>query len=96
LPVAAATGRPRQYCRQACRQRDYEARQRSSEAGLSEAQLIVTRQELDDLYDQLYVLECAIDDVDRDLAGNPTKQDLQDAVTWLLQAARPLSTNRLT
>jgi hypothetical protein len=90
LPKPAATGRPRQYCRQACRQRDYEARQRSSEAGLSEAELIVTRQELDELHDLLYVLECAVDDVDRDLQGSPTKQDLTEAVAWLLQAAKPL------
>jgi hypothetical protein len=99
LPIAATTGRPRQYCRQACRQRDYEARQRSSEAGLSEAELIVARQELDDLYDQLYVLECAVTDVDRDLAAanaSPTKQDLTDAVQWLLQAARPLANRRLS
>ena len=50
----------------------------------------MTRQELESLYDQLYVLEAAIEDVERDLAGSPSKQDYADAVTWLLQAARPL------
>lgn len=96
LPEAANTGRPRRYCRQACRQREYEARLRSAEAGLSEAELVVTRHELDELYDLLYVLECAVEDVDRDLARSRTRQDLADAVEWLLQAARPLVGRRLS
>lgn len=95
LPPAASTGRPRAFCRQACRQRDYESRQRSAEAGLSETELVVARAQLDDLYDRLYVLECAVDDVQRDLAGSPTKQDALDAVAWLLEAARPLIDHRL-
>jgi hypothetical protein len=92
LPPPAATGRPRQYCRATCRQRDFEARQRSAEAGLAESELVVTRQQLDELLDQLYVLEAAVEDVERDLRGTPTKQDYADAVQWLLQAARPLLT----
>ena len=73
-----------------CRQRDFEARQRSAEVGLTETELVVTRSELESLYDQLYVLEAAVEDVERDLAGSPSKQDYADAVAWLLQAARPL------
>jgi hypothetical protein len=98
LPPPAPTGRPRKYCRAVCRQRDFEARQRTAEVGLTETELVVTRRELEELYDQLYVLEAAVEDVDRDLAGPaPTKQDYADAVAWLLQAARPLSgiTSRL-
>jgi len=90
LPPPAATGRPRRYCRAVCRQRDFEARQRAAEVGLTESELVVTRAELDTLHDQLYVLEAAIEDVERDLTGTPTKQDYADAVAWLLQAARPL------
>ena len=90
LPPPAATGRPRRYCRATCRQRDFEARQRSAEAGLAESELVVTRRQLDELLDQLYVLEAAVEDVDRDLRGSPSKQDYADAVAWLLQAARPL------
>ena len=91
LPPPAATGRPRRYCRAVCRQRDFEARQRSAEVGLTESELVVTRSELESLYDQLYVLEAAVEDVERDLAGpSPSKQDYADAVAWLLQAARPL------
>jgi hypothetical protein len=86
----AGAGRPRRYCSQACRQRDYIARLRSQEAGLSEAELVITRQELDELHDKLYVLSAAIEDVERDLRVSSTKQDYTEALDWLLDAARPL------
>jgi hypothetical protein len=57
---------------------------------LSEGELVMTRAELDTLRDQLYVLEAAVEDVERDLAGAPTKQDLHDGVAWIIEAARPL------
>lgn len=66
------------------------ARQRSTEVGLSETELIVTRQALDDLRDRLYVLEAAVDDVQRDLGEAETERDVRDALEWLLEAARPL------
>ena len=67
------------------------AGRRRDELGLSEEELIVTRQALDDLRDRIYVLEAAIEDVERDLAAEePTEQELRDAVQWLLDAARPL------
>ena len=91
LPPPAPTGRPRKYCRAFCRQRDFEARQRTAEVGLTETELVVARQALEELHDQLYVLEADIEDVERDLAGSPSKQDYVDAVAWLLQAARPLT-----
>jgi hypothetical protein len=90
LPDPAATGRPRTYCRSTCRQRDYEARRRAGELGLSEGELVMTRTELESLQDQLYILESAVQDVERDLAGSPTKKDYEDAIAWLLDAARPL------
>src|SRR5689334_2862906 len=69
LPPAARTGRRRLYCRQACRQWDWVARQRARELELSETDLVVARSELDALRDDLYVLACAVDDVRRDLAA---------------------------
>jgi len=71
------------------------ARQRSTEVGLSEAELIVTRAALDDLRDRLYVLEAAVDDVDRDLAEADGEDDVRAALDWLLAAARPLLDPRL-
>ena len=68
------------------------ARQRARELQLSENELVVAREELDALHDELYVLACAVEDVERDLdgAGRPTASELRDAVEWLLAAARPL------
>ncbi|MEY2433424.1 MAG: hypothetical protein QOC92_3149 [Acidimicrobiaceae bacterium] len=50
----------------------------------------MTRDELDALRDRLYVLEAAIEDVERDLEGSPTKQEYAEALDWLLDACRPL------
>jgi hypothetical protein len=83
-------GRPRQYCRQSCRQADYVARQRSAEVGLSEHELIVAREALDGLRDRIYELEAAIEDVERDLEHAESEAEVRDALAWLLQAARPL------
>jgi hypothetical protein len=64
-------------------------RQRRVELGLSESELVIARQALDELRDRLFVLEAAIEDVDRDLEGELTEQDLREAIDWLLVAARP-------
>lgn len=83
-------GRPREYCRQSCRQRDYEARRRADERGLDEGEIIVTRARLDRLQDRLWVLACAITDVEGDLARSAEAEDYQAAVAWLLEAAKPV------
>jgi hypothetical protein len=90
IPPGTGSGRPRLYCRRSCRQRDYEARQRATELGLSEAEVVVARTELDALTDQLYVLEAAIEDVEGDLARSAEPEDYQAALAWVFEAARPL------
>lgn len=94
---AQRTGRPRQYCSQACRQWHWVGRQRATELRLSEDELIVAKAELDALHDELYVLACAVDDADRDLAaaGRPTERELREMIDWLLEAARPLRDREL-
>jgi hypothetical protein len=91
-------GRPRQFCSQACRQWDWVGRQRARELQLNEDELIVTKAELDRLHDELYVLACAVDDVDRDLvsAGKAaTPKAVAEMLTWLLEAARPIRDREL-
>src|SRR3954470_11642453 len=66
--AAQRMGRPRQFCSQACRQWDWVGRQRAHELQLNEDELIVAKAALDSLHDDLYVLACAVDDVERDLA----------------------------
>ena len=90
MDVRPGPGRPRQFCKASCRQADYVARQRRLEAGLSEAELIVTRTALEDLRDRIYVLEAAIEDVERDRAAADGPEELAEALEWLLEAARPV------
>ena len=90
LPERTGPGRPRRFCRQACRQAAYVAGQRRAELGLSETELIITRNALEELRDKVYVLEAAIEDVERDLGEAPTEREVRDALDWLLSAARPL------
>jgi hypothetical protein len=88
--AASAVGRLPTYCKRSCRQRAFEARRRSAELGLGESELVITRDELHRLQDQLWILECAIQDVERDLAASATLRDHREAMAWLLEAARPL------
>ena len=68
---------------------DWVARQRANELALSEDELVIARKELDTLRDQVYVLRCAIADVEADLdpSVDPTTRDFKAALKWLLQAA---------
>ena len=93
LPARAGRGRPREFCSQRCRQWDWVARQRAHELQLTEGELVVTREALDDLQDRLFVLACAVQDVDRDLGRlrRPSTADLREALDWLLEAARPVA-----
>lgn len=68
------------------------SRQRAAELKLSDDELIIARAELDALHDELYVLACAVEDAERDLAASSrrTIRDLSETLEWLLSAARPL------
>jgi hypothetical protein len=97
LPVQRM-GRPRVFCSQACRQWDWVGRQRARELQLNEHELIVTKAELDQLHDEMYVLACAVDDVERDLkavAKSPSTNEVKEMLAWLLEAARPIRDREL-
>ena len=93
----SGAGRPRRFCSQSCLQWDWVARQRANELALSEDELVIARKELDALRDQVYVLRCAIADVEADLdpSVDPTTRDFKAALKWLLQAAKPLAQDQL-
>lgn len=97
LKSQPGAGRPRRFCCQSCRQWDWVARQRAGELNLSENELVITRTELDALRDQIFVLKCAIADVEGDLDPkiDPTTRDYKAALKWLLEAARPLVTESI-
>lgn len=84
--VKAGPGRPRVYCKASCKQRDYEARHRAQELGLSENELVVTREELETTRDRVFVLASTLEDVQRDLTNGDT--DEHRAFQMLLDAAR--------
>ncbi len=84
-------GRPRQYCRQGCRQQAFLARKLAAAHGLGDDDLIVSRATLEDLQSRLYCLQAAIEDVDRDLAASDGPDDVAEALSWLLENARPVA-----
>jgi len=60
---------------------------------------VIARSELDALHDDLYVLACAVDDADRDLAAAGSRasaRELREIVDWILDAARPLRDRELS
>lgn len=95
LAARQGPGRPRAFCSQRCRQWDWVSRQRARELALSEGELVMARSELDALYDDLYVLQCAVVDTRRDLEHQLTATEALDALRWLLEAAEPLAGRRL-
>jgi hypothetical protein len=64
---------------------------RAAGAGLAENERVVTIGGLDALRDRLYVLETAIEDIERDLAdGDAGLAVYREALECVLAAARPL------
>jgi len=83
----AGPRRPRLYCRRSCRQRDYEARRRAGELGLGEDELIMSRQELNELRDRLFELAETVKDVEHDLTDDAA-DDERRLLNILLYAAK--------
>jgi hypothetical protein len=57
---------------------------------LSETEIVLTRANINTLNDQIYVLECAISDVEKDLADEDGPESVRRCLEWILEAARPL------
>ena len=57
---------------------------------MAESDLIVARQAMEGLDDLLFVLGCAIADVEGDLVLDGSPDQLQRSLDWLLESARPL------
>lgn len=91
MPTRAATGRPRRYCRPGCRQAAHVARRFAEAHGLGDDDVIIGRQQLEELQGALYCLQAAIEDVDADLTGSPSPAEVRSALTWLLENARPVA-----
>lgn len=74
------------------------SRQRAAELELNENELVIARDELDTLHDELYVLACAVGDAEADLeaaGARPTQRELMSIITSLVTAAKPLQAREI-
>ena len=85
--VQRGSGRPRRFCRRSHRQRHYEARRLATAQGLKPDEVLIGRDQFDDLRDRLYVLEAAIEDADHDLGETPGLREYTEAFQGLYEAA---------
>jgi hypothetical protein len=67
------------------------ARRFAAAHGLGDDDVIVSRDNLEELQGRLYVLQAALEDVDRDLARSSEPSDVTEALAWLLENARPVA-----
>ena len=88
-------GRPRQFCRPACRQAAYRARQLAGGHGLADGEVVVQQSALDELGDAQYVLATALEDVAVDLEDARSRADVEAALADLVAACGPLADLRL-
>lgn len=96
LPGRDGPGRRKEFCSQRCRQWDWVSRQRATELELSENELVMTREELDALKDQIYVLHCALADARNDLSKpRHTKDSIREILDWVMEAAEPVASASL-
>jgi hypothetical protein len=91
----SATGRPRSYCRDAHRQRAYEARRLGWRIGLGPGEAVVSQRALTDLGDRITILEAALEDVREDLSLEPGPAAYENAFRHLYEAAEGLRGQRL-
>jgi len=93
-PIAsrAGPGRPKQFCRPACRQAAYRARGLASGHGLADGEVIVREDVLEALGDAQYALSAALEDVELDLAEATGPEDVRAALDHLVAACGQLAT----
>lgn len=87
---AGATGRRRQYCGQACRQRAYERRIAVQRGGLPKDAVVLSAGEIAALQDRLFQLRCAAEDVGTAADDGATPAELRGMVDELAKHARDL------
>jgi hypothetical protein len=68
----------------------YESRRRSAELGLGEDELVMTRRQLDDLTDGLYVLAESIADARRQAPQVDTFDEVRELLDLVIEAAEPV------
>lgn len=80
-------GRPRRYCKQGCRQQAHIARKLAGAAGLAPDQVVVGRQEYEQLMERVTSLRAAVADLERVAPAADDVDDLRRSLDWLLSYA---------
>jgi hypothetical protein len=70
------------------------ARKLAQSHGLSDDDVIIGREALEELQGLLYCLQAAVEDVQRDLLSASGPADISEALAWLLENAEPLAAAR--
>lgn len=81
-------GRRRRYCRQSCRQRAYEQRATTREAGLPDGAVVLTAVEVESLSDRAFQVRCAAEDVATAVAEGADAGELGRLCADLVSLAR--------
>jgi hypothetical protein len=84
-------GRPRQYCRQSCRQQAHLARKLAAAHRLGPDETVVRTDDLTELQDRLYTLQAALEDVTNDLADDDGPDAVRAGLEHVMEAARPVA-----
>lgn len=87
-------GRPRKFCRPACRQRAYEQRLKVAGTGIPEEAVIIQPEKVRALEDQLFELRCAAEDIKTAVSEGAGEEDLLTLCDELLSLARRLEKMR--
>lgn len=83
-------GRPRKYCRPACRQRAYEQRRGIVGTSIPEDAVIMAPHRAEELRDNLYELRCAAEDISTAAQEGAGAEELQELCAELVHLAREI------
>ncbi|TNL97627.1 hypothetical protein FHE74_05940 [Corynebacterium tapiri] len=83
-------GRPRKYCRAACRQRAYEQRARLAGSSISPEAVIMRPEKVRDFHDGLFELRCAAEDIATAADEGASSDDLRVLCDELVSLARKM------
>jgi hypothetical protein len=86
FPAPKGPGRPREFCRQACRQRDYEARRGGRALAQDGDVLVLPRAAVHDLQDRLWLVEAAVDDARTAIAESASADACRRVLAELVAA----------
>ena len=83
-------GRPRKFCSQSCRQRAYEQRNGVSGKAIPQDVVMLSAAKAETLWDGLYALRCAAEDVATATAEGADAQEIGELCEELVDLARKL------